>query len=85
MLGKCENLRSDSGSNFVGVEKEPSKGFLEMNQNKIRRFLQNFGSNWIIWKKNPLGGSLLGGIWEHQIRSARGQYWDYYSELMDPA
>ena len=42
-----------------------------MDQNKSRRFLQNLGNDWIIWKKNPPAGSHLGGIWEHQIRSAR--------------
>ena len=33
--------------------------------------MQNLGSDWIIWKKNPPAGSHFGGIWEHQIRSAR--------------
>ena len=55
----------------IGAEKELSKGFLEMDQNKIRRFLQNLGSDWMIWKNNPPAGSHFGGIWECQIRSAR--------------
>ena len=29
-------LRSNNGSNFIGAENELSKGFLEMDQNKIR-------------------------------------------------
>ena len=33
--------------------------------------MQNSGSDWIIWKKNPPAGSHFGGVWEHQIRSAR--------------
>ena len=41
-----------------------------MNQNKIRRFLQNLISDWIIWKNSP-AGSHFGGICECQIRSAR--------------
>ena len=57
-------LRCDNWSNFIGAEKELSKGFLEMDQNKIRRFLQNLGSDWIIWKKNPPALSYFGGIWE---------------------
>ena len=47
-IGRCGNvrmLRSDNGSNFIGGEKELSKGFLEIDQNKIRRFLQNLGSD----------------------------------------
>ena len=50
-IGRRRNvriLRSDNGSNFIGAEKELSKDFLEMDQNKIRRFLHNLGSDWII-------------------------------------
>ena len=79
--GNVRMLRFDNGSNFIGAEKELSKGFLEMDQNKIRRFLQNFGNVWISWKKNPPTGSHFGGIWECQ----KGQYWYHYSELTDPA
>ena len=57
--GTMRMLRCNNGSNFIGVEKEVSKSFLEIDQNKIRKFLQNLGSYWIIWKKNPpAGGSL---------------------------
>ena len=38
-------LRSDNGSNFKGAKKELCKGFLEMDQNKIRRFFQNLCNN----------------------------------------
>ena len=69
--GNVRMLRSDNGSNFIGAEKELSEDFLDMDQNKIRRFLQNLGSDWIIWKKNPPAESHFGGIWERQIRSAR--------------
>ena len=41
-------LRSDNGSNFIRAGKELIKDFLEMDQNKIRTFLQNLVSNWII-------------------------------------
>ena len=34
--GNVRMLRSDNGSNFIGAEKELSKGFLEMDQSKIR-------------------------------------------------
>ena len=73
-IGRCGNvrmLRYDNGINFIGAEKKLSKGFLEMNQNKIRIFLQNSDSDWLIWKKNPPAGSHFGGIRERQIRSAR--------------
>ena len=77
-------LKSDNGNNFIGTEKELSKSFLEMEQNKIRRFLQNVGSDWIIWKKNLPAGSHFGGFWECQIRSARA-VWNHHSELKDQA
>ena len=73
-IGRRGNVRMmgcDNGSNFIGAEKELSKGFLEINQNKIRKFFQNFGSAWMIRKKNPLAESHFSGIWERQIRSAR--------------
>ena len=69
--GNVRMLRSDIGSNFFGAGKELSKGFLEMDQKKIGKFLQNLGSDWIIWKKNSPAGNHFGGIWECQIRSAR--------------
>ena len=69
--GNVRMLSSDNASNFTGAEKELSKGFLEMDRSKIRRFLQNLGSNQIIWKKNPPARRHFDGIWEHQIRSAR--------------
>ena len=72
--GSCGNvrmLRSNHGSNFIGAEKDLSKGFLEMDQNKNRQFEQNLGNDWIIWKKNPPARSRFGGIWERQVRSAK--------------
>ena len=38
---------------------------------KIQGFLQNNSAAWIKWKRNPPAASDIGGIWEHQIRSAR--------------
>ena len=76
-IGCHENvrmLRSDNGSNFIGADKQLSKVFMEMDQNKIRTFLQNLGSDWIILKKIPPAGSHFGGIWEHQIRSAGANF-----------
>ena len=86
-IGCRENVRMlwcDNRRNFIGAEKELSRGFLEMDQNKIRRFLQNSGSDWIIWKKNPPAGSHF-----REFGSAKsgqqGQCLNHYSQLMDPA
>ena len=42
-----------------------------MKHDKIKRFLQENGADWIPWHKNPPGGSHMGGVWERQIQSAR--------------
>ena len=69
--GNIQTIRSNSGSNFVGAEKEMLKAFQEMYHNKIKSFLQNHGSDWIVWHRNPSATSHMGGIWERQTRSAR--------------
>ena len=47
------------------------KAFQGMPYNKIKSFLQNNGSGWIVWHRSPTAASHMGGIWERQIRSAR--------------
>ena len=42
-----------------------------MKHDKIRSFLQENGADWILWHNNPLGAFHMGGVWEHQIQSAR--------------
>ena len=42
-----------------------------MDDKKIQAFMQEFGGDWITWKRNPLVASHMGGVWERQIRSAR--------------
>lgn len=69
--GNIRTIRSDNGSNFVGAEKELNKAFMEMNHDQISNFLQNLGTDWCIWKRNPPYGSHFGGVWERQIRTAR--------------
>ena len=38
---------------------------------KIRHFLKENGSEWLIWKKNPPLLSNMRGVWERHSRSAR--------------
>ena len=42
-----------------------------MDDEQITHFLQKLGADWITWRNNPHSGSHIGGVWEHQIRSAR--------------
>ena len=41
-----------------------------MNHKKIKEFMLEHGGQWIQWKRNPPAASNMGGVWEHQIRSA---------------
>ena len=69
--GNVRQIRSDNGPNLVGVEQELIHAFNEMDHTKIQNFLQNNNADWIQWKRNPPAASHMGGIWEHQNRSAR--------------
>ena len=40
-----------------------------MNQEQIRDYLLQNGTDWITWYKNPPSASHMGGVWDHQIRS----------------
>ena len=69
--GNVRQIPSDNGPNLVGAEQELIHAFNEMDHTKIQGFLQNNNADWIKWKRNPPAASHMGGIWEHQIRSAR--------------
>ena len=69
--GNIRELRSDNGTNFVGSKSELMKAFNEIDHDKIRFFLRNHGTDWLVWKNNPPAASHMGGVWERQIRSAR--------------
>ena len=74
MIARRENVRtiySDNVSNFIGAENELKRAFEEMDDKKIQAFTQEFGGDWITWKRNPLVASHIGGVWERQICSAR--------------
>ena len=65
--GKVRSIRSDNGTNFVGTDNELRKALEEMNQEQIRDYLLQNGTDWITWYKNPSGATLMGGVWECQI------------------
>ena len=69
--GNIRLLHSDNGSNFVGASSEFKKAFAEMDQQKVNDFLRDNSEEWMLWKRNPLSASNMGGVWEKQIRSAR--------------
>ena len=70
--GNIWEMRSDNGSNFVGAVKELRKCLQDMNHSRINEYLQMHGADWITCINSPLTVSQMGGVWERQIRTARG-------------
>ena len=64
-------LHCDNESNFVGTQRELAQAFQEIDHQKIQHFLENLGSDYITWHRNPSAASHVGGVWERHIRSAR--------------
>eukprot|EP00111_Clytia_hemisphaerica_P003456 TCONS_00009890-protein len=69
--GNIRTMHSDNGTNFVGAANELRNAVLELDDDKINRFLNLQGGDWIRWKRNPPLASHFGGVWERQIRSVR--------------
>ena len=69
--GPFRQLRSDQGTNFMGARTELAQALAEMDQEKIRTKLLEELCDWISFKMNVPAASHMGGVWEHQIRSAR--------------
>ena len=75
-------MRYDNGSNFVGTQRELAKVFLQkMDHQNIQHFLENLGSDYIIWYRNPLKTSHMGAIWERQIQHSVVIIGDTWKEL----
>ena len=65
--GIIRTIYSDNGSNFIGADNELKRAFEEMDNEKIQAFMQEFGGDWIKWKRNPAVASHMDGVWERQI------------------
>ena len=70
--GNVRQIRSNNGPNLVGAKQELFHACNEMEHIKIQGFLQNNNVDWIKRKRNPPAASHMGGIWEREIRSAKG-------------
>ncbi|XP_054710076.1 uncharacterized protein LOC129219765 [Uloborus diversus] len=70
--GKCSDIYSDCGTNFIGVKKKLDALhalFKSPNHNeKIGHYLPDEGVNWHF---NPLAAPHMGGIWEAGIKSVK--------------
>ena len=69
--GNVRMIHTDHGTNFVREDIELRKAFNEINHTKINNFLMGLGGEWITWHWNPPMAGNMGGVWEHQICSAR--------------
>ncbi|XP_057294388.1 uncharacterized protein LOC130622946 [Hydractinia symbiolongicarpus] len=77
--GNIRTMRSDNGTNFVGTETEFIKALKQMDNAKVKQFLQSVGCDWILWKRNTPAASHMGGVWERQIRSVRAILKDLFN------
>ena len=66
--GVPEDVRSDNGTNFVGGSKELRNAIKGWNRGKIKGFLLQHSTKWII---SPPAGSHRGEVWECYIRTMR--------------
>ena len=46
-------IRSDNGSNFIGVSSELKRAFSEIEKKKVNDLLIEMGGEWSIWEHNP--------------------------------
>ena len=69
--GNIRTIYSDNGSNFIRADNELKRAFEEMDNEKIQAFMEEFGGDWIKWRRNPPVASHMGGVWERQICSAQ--------------
>ena len=69
--GAIRSIWSDNGTNFVETRNELQQGLNKMKHDKIKNILQDNGGDWIDWHHDPPAASHMGGVWEHQIPTAR--------------
>ena len=55
-------IKCDNRTNFVGGENELKHAFTMMDDNEIKFFLANLGTNWMTFTKNPPATSQMGGV-----------------------
>lgn len=69
--GPVRQMRSDNGSNFIGVRRELKKALAGMNQDEVKAEMLKENCDWMEVKLNVPSVSHMGGIWERQIQTVR--------------
>ncbi|XP_011170471.1 uncharacterized protein LOC105203381 [Solenopsis invicta] len=68
--GLCHTIRSDCGTNFVGVDAQLRAFFTESSQ-ELRRIVGQLVTEQIQWRFNPPSAPHFGGIWEAAVKSLK--------------
>lgn len=70
--GKCSNIYSDNGTNFVGANNELKDmlNFLKDNKNQTK-FSEYLSQHSITWHFIPARSPHMGGLWEACVKSAK--------------
>jgi len=69
--GPIRQLPSDQGTNFIGAKHELKAALAELNHERIKADLLQENCDWFTFAMNVPTSSLMGGVWERQIRTVR--------------
>ena len=68
LRGAVRQIQSDLGTNFVGGKNQLEKGVIELDENRVARFLAEKQCDFIM---NVAKASHVSGVWERQISTIR--------------
>ena len=70
--GECTYLRSDCGSNFMGVRnQDASNECTHLTPELVGELLEDWSRQGKVWDISPPGASHVGGVWERKIGQIR--------------
>ncbi|XP_041484991.1 uncharacterized protein LOC121431537 isoform X2 [Lytechinus variegatus] len=69
--GPVRQIRSDRGTAFVGARNELRQAIQELDEEKVKEYLQGNKVDWIPFNMNTPHSSHMGGVWERQIATVR--------------
>ncbi|XP_055585069.1 uncharacterized protein LOC129737925 [Uranotaenia lowii] len=70
--GKCSDIYSDNGTNFVGADNQLRK--LLSSEAHKEKMAREYAGEGIKWHFNPAGAPHFGGLWEAAVRSAKHHF-----------
>lgn len=83
--GRCTDVYSDNGTNFVGARNQLEQLFELLRSNDHRqKMVTECAKEGITWHFNPPSAPHFGGLWEAAVRSAKGHLLKVLGELVVP-